>query len=239
MGDSLGDRIKRYEAAYNQKLTPRMPVMIRVDGRAFHTLTKDMDRPFDFTLMSAMEWATGGTAREMQGFKLAYTQSDEATFLIADTDNYDTQGWFNYAVNKLVSLSASIFTAYFNDFMKFWDKPVLATFDARAFNIPAEDAPNAFIWRQRDWERNSLQMLARHHFPHKELHGKKRHELHEMLHGIGVNWAHLTPRERNGTFILRDGTVVQEKADYEQIATWIDPDRDAGVLGERQEHQSA
>lgn len=221
MTDSLGDRIKRYERAYNQTLTPRTPVIVRVDGRAFHTYTKGMDRPFDYDLMCAMEWAASHTANEMQGFKLAYVQSDEATFLITDDDQLDTQGWFAYELNKVVSLSAAIFTAHFNNFMHFWNiTSKLATFDARAFNVPAADVPNVFIWRQRDWERNSLQMLARAHFSHSELHGKGRRDMHDMLHAKGINWASLKPREKNGTFITKDH-YFYERADYERIQGWI------------------
>ena len=223
MSDSLGGRVKRYESAYNHTLTPRMPVLIRVDGRAFHTYTRGMNRPFDGRLMSAMVNATIDTAKEMQGFKLAYTQSDESTFLITDYDQLDTQGWFAYELNKVVSLSASIFTAHFNRMMpSMSEEGRIATFDARAFNVPVDDVPNVFIWRQRDWERNSLQMLARYHFSHKQLHGKGRKDMHDMLHGIGVNWADLPSRCKNGTFVLPGGDVASEKLNYEQIGELIE-----------------
>ncbi|QED12270.1 tRNA nucleotidyltransferase [Mycobacterium phage Yeet] len=232
MSDALGDRIKRYEAAYNHKLTPRSPVIIRVDGRAFHTYTKGLQTPFDQKLMDAMVYAAQRTAEEMQGFKLGYVQSDEVSFLITDYDALDTQGWFGYELNKLVSLSASAFTAHFNHLTTtpcyFSPLPCevavnrLGMFDSRAFSVPVEDVPNVFIWRQRDWERNSLQMLARTCFSHRQLQNKGRREIHDMLHEIGVNWAALTPREKNGTFILRDKSLVHDKADYEMIRQWIE-----------------
>lgn len=223
MSDALGDRIKRYEQAYNQTLTPRMPVIIRVDGRAFHTLTRNMNRPFDYTFMATMVKAAIDTSRDMQGFKLGYTQSDECSFLLTDYDALDTQGWFGYELNKVVSLAASTFTAYFNQAWPGLREQVgrVATFDARAFNVPPDDVPNVFIWRQRDWERNSLQMLARHLFSHKELHGKGRREMHDMLHDRGVNWADLSGREKNGTWILRDGDIACEKWTYPEIADVI------------------
>lgn len=226
VSDTLGDRVKRYESAYNQALTPRTPVVIRVDGRSFHTFTKGFERPFDGDLMDAMSSATQNTAREMQGFKLAYVQSDEATFVITDTDKLDSQGWFGYELNKIVSLTASTFTAHFNDFMRRWNITAkLATFDARAFNVPADDVPNVFIWRQRDWERNSLQMLARAHYSDHELYGKKRADMHNMLHAKGINWADLEPRQKNGTFIKGRGQFLTrwwDRADYAQIQAWIE-----------------
>lgn len=213
--DSLGDRMKRYEGAYTHTLTPRSPVIIRVDGRAFHTFTRHMAKPFDRRLMDAMVGATIEVGAQMQGFKLAYTQSDEATFLLTDFDGLNTGGWFGYELNKLVSLSASMFTAHFNH--EYGGRDALATFDARAFVVPFDDVPNMFIWRQQDWARNSLQMLARAHFPHHRCHGKKRADLHDMLHEIGVDWADLAPDEKNGTFIVKSGSKIQQKLDYDKI----------------------
>lgn len=225
MTDTLGDRIKRYERAYNYTATPRMPLFIRVDGKAFHTFTKGCEKPFDQDLITAMVYAAQMTAKEMSGCKLAYIQSDEATFMLSDYDNLETQGWFDYEINKVVSIAASAFTAYFNkewEMLRRPDANRTAMFDARAFSVPLEDAPNVFIWRQRDWERNSIQMLARAHFSHKECEGKKVSDLHEMLHQKGVNWANLSGQLKNGTFIDRDGNLSHEKETYETIREKID-----------------
>jgi tRNA(His) 5'-end guanylyltransferase len=216
--ESLGERIKRYEAASANTLIPRTPVMIRVDGRAFHTFTRHCERPFDRHVIDSMIAATRYAAADMTGFRLAYVQSDEATFLIDDLASLQSQPWFGNKAQKLVSLSASLFTAAFN---QAWPGDELAAFDARAFSIPRDDAPNAFVWRQRDWERNSLQMLARAHFPHEALAGRKCPEVHEMLHGVGVNWAHLDPQLKNGTFVLPGGDLRFERADYGVIDRWI------------------
>lgn len=199
---SLGDRMKRYEAVTHGVATPRMPLMIRVDGRAFHTLTRGMNKPFDQGIMDAMVYAARSVASDMQGFKAGYVQSDEATFCITDYDRIESQGWFDYDLSKVVSISAAMMSVHFFDHLKPSSYPV---FDARAFSIPASDVVNAFLWRAKDWERNSLQMYARSFFSHKQLIGKKRDQIHEMLHQIGRNWAtDLTPQEKNGTFLLPD-----------------------------------
>lgn len=211
---SLGNRIKKYEAASSQTLIPNCPVFIRVDGRAFHTYTKGFERPFDSRLTSAMNYAARQTAQEMQGFKLAYGQSDEYTFCITDLDSNESQGWFDYKVNKLVSMTASLFTAHFNQYI---DCGKLAFFDARAFSVPMEDAPNVFVWRQQDWERNSIQMLAQSLFSHKELQGKKKADLHEMCFQAGHNWNDLEAWEKNGSFILPEDYVYCSKMDYNEI----------------------
>lgn len=217
---SLAERIKRYERASAHQLTPNSAVIIRVDGRAFHTWTRDLDRPFDAELMRIMVEATRETAADMQGFKLAYTQSDEATFLLTDFDRHDTLGWFGYDLSKLISISASLFTMAFN--RRFIHRQT-AVFDSRAFIVPRADAANVFVWRQQDWERNSLQMLARSRFSTSQLHGKGRTDLHEMLHEIGIHWARdLTNQEKNGTFVLADKSIHHEPWRYEQITEYVD-----------------
>jgi tRNA(His) guanylyltransferase len=220
--DSLGDRIKRYEAASNPMMLTKCPVFIRVDGKAFHTWTRSFQRPFDQALIDAMVQATIDVSRQMMGFKLAYVQSDEATFCLSDLDTHQTQAWFGNELNKLVSVTASMFTAHFNSLITNPNYEP-AIFDARAFNVPLADAPNVFIWRQKDWERNSLQMLARSHFSHKALDGKKHADIHEMLHSVGVNWADLSKQLKNGTYILPGGLTSSADRDYTAIRALIEP----------------
>lgn len=217
--DSLGNRMKLYERATHFHLPPNSHVVIRVDGRAFHTFTRGCAKPFDHDLMDAMTTATIETAEDMQGFRLAYTQSDEASFLITDTDSHESQPWFDNDVSKLISITASTFTAAFNRHYPKGDGR--AVFDGRGFTVPESDVPNAFLWRQRDWERNSLSMLSQAHFGHKQLHGKGRRELHDLLMlERGINWADLTPREKNGTFLNRV-RQISEKLGYDEIAAAI------------------
>jgi tRNA(His) guanylyltransferase len=208
MMDSLGDRMKRYEASSRFVATPRMPLIIRVDGRAFHTLTKKIcDRPFDVAFIESMRHAAREVSNEMQGFKAAYVQSDEATFLLTDYDDIGTQGWFGYVHAKMISISASSMSVNFNDYFSEWSgTKTNALFDSRAFSVPADDVANMFLWRAKDWARNSLQMYARSFFSHKELDRKNSVDIHEMLHGIGKNWTtDLGYVEKNGTFINKDG----------------------------------
>lgn len=230
---SIGDRMKRYEAAYDPNLTPRMPLFVRVDGRSFHTFLRKATKPFDLDFIGAMAVTACFVAKQMQGFKLAYVQSDECTFCLTDYDDHATQGWFDYKLNKVVSLSAAHFSVMFNNM---YPTETDALFDSRAFVVPVDDAPNVFVWRQRDWERNSVQMLARAHFSHKQCHEKRIPDLHEMLHEVGVNWAHLQPQLKNGTFLTPrwiegltepsevDGVYpIHQKLDYETIAELVHP----------------
>lgn len=82
--DSLGDRMKRYEQACRTSLPPRMPVIMRVDGRAFHTYTRGCSRPFDEALIGAIDQVAIALCDEIQGAQIAYVQSDDISILIHD-----------------------------------------------------------------------------------------------------------------------------------------------------------
>lgn len=217
MMDSLGDRMKKnYESVTDIRLVRRMPVVVRVDGRCCHSLA--MEKPFDERFAMSMRIATVSLAKDMQGFKLAYTQSDEASFLLTDYDALQTEAWFNYELRKIVSLSAAIFTAAFNRH-SLWS----VCFDARAFNVPREDVANYFLWRARDWQRNSVQMLAQAYFSHQELHQKNQAAMHEMLHSIGINWADLPDKWKNGYWLVGADARYDILPKYAEIATIVDP----------------
>jgi tRNA(His) 5'-end guanylyltransferase len=197
--DSIGNRMKQnYENIYRISLTRRTPVIIRLDGRAFHTFTKHLEKPFSNMLREAMVKTAEALLSEISGAKIAYVQSDEISILVTDYDHLYTQPWFDYNLQKITSVSASIATAVFNDYM---ESPYLATFDSRAFNIPKEEVANYFLWRWQDWKRNSIQLLGQSLFSHKELHKKNQREIVEMCNEKGEEWEYLAAWWKYGTFI--------------------------------------
>lgn len=111
---SLGDRMKCYENAFRYYLPKRMPIIIRIDGRAFHTFTRGFNRPFDEVLMSTMQQTAKTLCEQVAGCKMAYVQSDEISLLVTNDDTLETQPWFDNNLQKLVSLTASIATLSFN-----------------------------------------------------------------------------------------------------------------------------
>ena len=209
MPDSLGDRQKSYENVNRSYLVKKVPVICRVDGRSFHTWAKGLEKPFSQDLIDCMAESAMQVMKDMSGCAACYVQSDEATFLLTDYRSIETQAWFDYNVNKVVSMSAALMTAFFNENKKKYvtlkDKP-LAFFDSRCFNIPKEDVINNLLWRKKDFDRNSLSMYCSSLFSHKQLQGKNREQQHEMLYSIGKNWAtDLSNVEKNGTFIIQMG----------------------------------
>lgn len=212
--DSLGTRMKAYESVPNIKLIRRMPLIIRLDGKAFHTFTKKFDRPFDSQLADIMTSATEYLVKNIQGCKMGYTQSDEISLLITDYDELNTDSWFDKKVQKIVSISASMATMKFQqliaidaiDEKKLITKDVL--FDSRAFVLPKEEVTNYFIWRQQDAIRNSVQMLGQSQFSSKQLHKKSCKMIKDMLiNDKGMNWDDIDTRYKRGTCVTKEVSV--------------------------------
>ena len=226
--DSLGDRMKgNYENRSKTYLVRRMPVIIRLDGKAFHTFTRGFNKPFDEVMMQTMQQTTLKLCQEIQGCVFGYTQSDEITLVLVDYNDINTDAWFDYSVQKMCSVASSMCTLYFNKIFaemvdvfiansdvtpeeekleRVYNKAIEkgAMFDARAFNIPVEEVTNCVLWRQQDATRNSISSLAQSKFSHKELQGKSSSQMQDMLmEKFGINWNDLTIPEKRGTAVYK------------------------------------
>ena len=200
---SLGDRMKEYESVPKIVLTRRMPLIVRIDGRAFHTWTQGLDKPWDLVLEQAFWCTCLFLCKEISGTKLTYSQSDEISLLVTDYDQLGTQPWFGKELQKVVSVAASLTTAYFNSLWGGTRNP--ATFDARAFVLPKEEVCNYFIWRQQDATKNSVSSLARAHFPHKRLQNLSGPQKQDLLFKEkGINWDDIETYRKRGFCIMRN-----------------------------------
>ena len=112
--NTLGTRMKEYEAVSKNHLMRRTPVIIRLDGKAFHTFTRGLDKPFDSDFVTMMQQTMLHLCENIQGCVLGYTQSDEITLVLVDYQNRDSCAWFDNQVQKIASISASMATLYFN-----------------------------------------------------------------------------------------------------------------------------
>lgn len=223
--DSLGDRMKEfYENRSKIYLTRRTPVIIRLDGKAFHTFTKGFKRPYDEIFHTAMNRTMQYLCENIQGCKLGYTQSDEITLLLTDYDTITTDAWFDYNVQKICSVAASMATLKFNQAFRsaineatsgrevddyavtlFKARDKGALFDARCFSIPKDEVTNCFLWRFLDCERNSIQMLGQTYFSHKQLQGLSCNQIQEKLfQEYGINWSKYPEEFKNGVCAKRD-----------------------------------
>ena len=229
MKEPLGDRMKTFYENRTRILLPRKTyTLLRIDGKAFHTYTRGLKKPFDLGLMEDMNDTAAYLCKNIQGAKFAYVQSDEISILVTDFDDIVTDMWFDGNLQKMASVSASLATARFNQLRmnrSCWDgldvdgyldgddinNFKLATFDSRVFQIPQSvEVENYFIWRQQDAVRNSIASVAQSLYSHRELNGKTSNEQQEMIFQRGINWNDYTSREKRGGFIERV-TYVNDK----------------------------
>ena len=224
--DDLGKRMKEfYENVSKINLVRRMPVAIRLDGKAFHTFTKGFKKPFDEVLIQAMQKTMKYLCENIQGCVIGYTQSDEITLILVDYKKLISSAWFDNEVQKICSISASMATLEFNrrfsnciltylqtnnSDRKYGDTLIKAInkgalFDSRVFNIPKEEVCNLLYWRQLDAIRNSIQMLGQSEFSHKELHNKSCNDIQDMLMiQKNINWNNLETTKKRGSCCIRN-----------------------------------
>lgn len=207
--DSLGDRMKGYEIAARTALPRRMPVIMRVDGKAFHTYTRGLARPFDVRFTDAMDNVAIALCAEIQGAQMAYVQSDEISILIHGYKRFASASWFDNEVQKMTSVAGSIAGATMTaaSVVVFGDMR-LAYFDARVAIYPEAEVCNYFVWRQQDAVRNSIQMSAQALYSQRQLHGKPCSELQDMIHAKGQNWNDLPTRQKRGRCVVREVYAV-------------------------------
>ena len=235
--DELGKRMKQnYEQIPKTKLMKRCPTVVRLDGRSFHNFTKGLKRPFDDLLITSMQETMKYLCENIQGCVLGYQQSDEISLLLVDYQKLTSQAFFDYEVQKVCSITASMTTMIFNKIFservrgiqyysehygefegnneKYIDTIIKAMnkgamFDSRCFNIPKEEVANYFYWRQLDAVRNSIQMVGQANFSHKELHQKSCNNIQEMLHEQkGINWNDYPTHKKRGSCCIKKKEII-------------------------------
>lgn len=216
MKDDLGDRMKgNYEDRTRYSLPRRTYTIIRLDGKAFHTYTRGLQKPFDKGLTDDMDYSIITMMPEIQGAVFAYTQSDEISVLVTDFAQPTTSAWFDGNLQKICSVAASIITAKFNFFRmgriltagSNMPQKKTAYFDARVFTIPdPTEVMNYFIWRNQDCSRNSVSMVAQANFSHSELQGKSTKEMLAMLSvkGESSKWESYPEGDKFGRIIFKE-----------------------------------
>ena len=234
MNDELGTRMKvNYENRTKVLLPRRTYTIIRIDGKAFHTYTKGLERPFDNGLIHDMNETAKYLCKNIQGAEIGFVQSDEISILMTDFTTHQTDAWFNGNIQKIVSVAASMATSKFNQLRlirnaelllnysikyisdnneniiskaeDFIDSFKQAEFDARTFTIPAKsEVMNYFNWRQQDTVRNSISSVAQNLYSHNELNGKNMSVQQEMIHEKGINWNDFDSTVKRGRIVFKE-----------------------------------
>jgi tRNA(His) guanylyltransferase len=204
--DALGDRMKMYEGMETGRVSmPRLPLMIRIDGKGFSNWTRGLRYPFDERLQALRVEVTKRLV-EALGARAGYCQSDEISLALWAEDEKSSL-YCGGKLQKIVSHSASMATAFWNLLVPIYlpEKAGLpAMFDSRAWSVPdLDEAANVFWWRELDATKNSVSMAARSVYSHKEIFGKTSSEMQEMLFKKGINWNDYPVWAKRGTYLGR------------------------------------
>lgn len=205
--DGLGDRCKSFEMTEaGKKAMPGLPLLVRLDGRAFHSYARGLARPFDERLSACMQDTTRGLIEEFHPL-VGYTQSDEITLAWYSRPDSKAQLPFDGRFQKLCSVLAGFASAYFAR-MAIVALPektsCVPCFDARAWQVPTlNDALEVFYWREDDAAKNSVQMAARTIASHKQLDGKGRKDQLDLLHAAGIHWNDYPAFFKRGVYLRR------------------------------------
>ena len=246
---TLGDRMKNnYENISRYYLTRRMPVIIRIDGKAFHTFTRGFKKPFDDILVKTMQDTMKYLCENIQGCVLGYTQSDEISLVLTDYAELTTDAWFGNNLQKMCSISASMATLAFNkaftrniskqskrfytEYLEEKDASYIETleiamnkgamFDSRVFTIPKEEVCNYFIWRQQDATRNSIQSVGQANFSQKELNGKSCNDIQDMLMTQkSINWNDYATTLKRGSCCIKIDDGITKYDEVGNICDYI------------------
>lgn len=212
--DALGDRMKEQESSSTSRKAIRgQPLLVRLDGRSFHTFCRGLEKPYSEDFLTCMEVTMEWLVAEFH-CKVGYTQSDEITLGWVAVHDTATQWPFGGRFQKLESVLASFAgVAFYKAVQEHLPQKAKYTpcFDARAWQPPTlVEAANAFLWRQRDCLKNAISMVAQSQYSHKQLHGKTTGEIVALLEddaGIRFSTAY-PPRFQRGVFAKR--TVVEK-----------------------------
>jgi tRNA(His) guanylyltransferase len=205
--DGLGDRCKAFELAEAGRRAMRgLPLLARLDGRAFHTFTRGMQRPYEQGMSIAMIETTRYLVQEMCAL-VGYTQSDEITLAWYESTQSETDYAFDGRFQKLASVLAGMASARFCQMVAL-HLPAKASetphFDCRVWQVPTlQDAADVFVWREDDATKNSVTMAASAYYTEAELDRKHSGDKQEMLWQKGINWNDYPTFFKRGTYLQR------------------------------------
>lgn len=194
---AIGDEMKALEARLETRLPLEGYVIIRVDGRAFHTLTRNMDRPFDRSFVDAMNNAAANVLEAVDA-EFVYVQSDEITAVLSPYGRKANVLPFDGRLEKLTTVAASAAASGFTKalMMGVLDGALAvgqdgrgvavhvpaASFDARAIHVgDLTWVADNLLWRRVDCRKNAVTAVAKTEFSEGELHGKSTGERWRML----------------------------------------------------------
>ena len=215
---TLGDRMKPFESVHTEtSLVPGIPVYVRIDGRAFHTFTRGLDKPFDESFSWTMKETTKHLHDKTNAF-ISYVQSDEISLCYLEPSKMPFETRLFKLESVLAGMASAAFCVYGSK-TKLKDRieKMIPHFDCRVCQLPLDEIPNMLLFRERDCIKNAITLVALKHFSNKQIHKKSGDEKIKMLKSIGIDFFKDIDEDfRVGSWFRR--IVFQKELDEKTLA---------------------
>lgn len=214
--------MKEFEVYSSLKVPKNSKIIVRLDGRSFHKLARDLQlvKPYDKHFYEVMAEVCNDLFKEFSPL-LVYTFSDEISLLL---DNVPFEGRIEKINSVMASFTASSFVMHYDADFK---KP--PSFDSRVIPISDDDVLDYFRWRQDESWRNCINSYGISYLQSKysnneandKINGLKSNEIHELLYQNGINLNDVETYKKRGIAVYRKNKKVvgfNKKENKEQIS---------------------
>lgn len=200
-------------------------IIVRLDGKNFSKLTKNLEKPFDKDFLYLMRDLTKEIAF-IFGATIAFTQSDEITLVFSRGKKLSSTFIFDGKRQKIESVLAAYAAGYFNKYIssveKLKNRTDIIMFDARCYpTTEINETIDSVEWRVEDAVKNSRNLYASSLCSHKEIQGMGRVELEEkMLKEKGFNFSTDRFFEGDGFLFIkeeREKQVTREELEEKNV----------------------
>lgn len=201
--------MKEYEVYGDLKVPINSKIVLRLDGRSFHSLAKNLNfkKLYDKDFAKLMVKVSKDLFNEFAP-RFIYTFSDEISILL---NNIPFNGRIEKINSVIASFAASSFTYNLDNQI---GKAV--AFDSRIIPITNEDIPKYFKWRQDEAWRNcinaygiyNLKLKYSDEVANKKIKGLKSSDIHELLFKEGINLNDVDNWQKRGIAIYKQNKEI-------------------------------
>lgn len=201
--------MKGYEIYSSLQVPKNSKIIVRLDGRSFHSLARDLklEKPYDERFYEVMAKVCEDLFKEFSPI-FVYTFSDEISLLL---DKIPFEGRIEKINSVIASFAASSFVMHYDTQFK---KP--PAFDSRVIPIGDDDVLKYFKWRQDESWRNCvnshgisyLKSIHSNSEANDEINGMSLSDVHELLFENGINLNNVETYKKRGIAVYRKNREV-------------------------------